>query len=330
MKNIYVISGVAGMTGNELARKLLLTDSIVIGFDNFFASSIKNIEDLQENRNFYFFEYDLNCNDSMTKLKTFLNKNFLNNNLSFINCAAIVHTKHFYEVNDTFETNVIGMKSFLDMAIDLKVKSYINCSTSEIYSMQSWIEGGVKESNSVLIDTAEASQRTSYATGKLLTEFFLRDAVHKGKIRGCSVRFANVYSSDELYAEHIIPYIIDSFMKSKKIILLENSKINQRSFLHNYDSCSSIISLLESEDSLDGSVYNVGTDEEIKIVDLVDLIAKKMYVEDYEIEYVGYRESDPRRRLLNTEKIRNTTNWKPKIDLNKGLDMCIEYRMKSV
>ena len=39
--DLYVISGVTGMTGNELARKLLASDNYVIGFDNFFASSIR-------------------------------------------------------------------------------------------------------------------------------------------------------------------------------------------------------------------------------------------------------------------------------------------------
>ena len=37
---LYVISGVTGMTGNELARQQLQGGNKVIGFDNFFASSI--------------------------------------------------------------------------------------------------------------------------------------------------------------------------------------------------------------------------------------------------------------------------------------------------
>ena len=37
--NLYVISGVTGMTGNELARRLVHSGNRVVGFDNFFASS---------------------------------------------------------------------------------------------------------------------------------------------------------------------------------------------------------------------------------------------------------------------------------------------------
>ena len=41
------------------------------------------------------------------------------------------------------------------------------------------------------------------------------------------------------------------------------------------------------------------------------------------IEFEGYRESDPERRLLSTEKIRTRTGWKPAVDLDKGLAECI-------
>jgi len=330
MKKVIILSGVTGMTGNELARQLLKKDYIIIGFDNFFASSIESIKDILNNKNFYFFEYDITSFENMSELEKFIKLQFQMSELYFINCAAVVHTKHFYEINDTFNTNVLSMKSFLTMAIELQAKSYINCSTSEVYSMESYKEGGVKENDAVLLATAEHSQRTSYATGKLLTEFFMKDAVDKGLIKGCSIRFANVYSNNELYPEHIIPHIINTLLKSNTITLLENSKINQRTFLHNYDSCSSIIALLETPKALDGTIYNVGTLEEISIIDLVKLIAHKMNKKNIKIEFDGYRKSDPQRRLLNTEKILLKTDWRPKITLEKGLDMCIKTKSKNV
>lgn len=325
MNNLYVISGVAGMTGSELAHQLLFSGDTVIGFDNFFASSISNIDTLISNPNFYFREWDINNKSQMTLLKDLvleLKDGF--QNLIYINCAAVVHTEHFYEVNHTFETNVLSMKSFLDQAIFLGAHIFINCSTSEVYSMQSWNEeGGVKEDDFLLLATAEHSQRTSYAVGKLLTEFFMKDAVNKGLIKGCSIRFANVYSKHEKFAKHIIPYIIDQLKETGKVILLENSKINKRTFLHNYDSCNAIIELIKNPSSLDGSVYNVATDEEISIIDLAKLIAKKMGIEDPDFIFEGYRVSDPERRLLNTDKIRSRTNWIPKVNLSEGLDLCL-------
>lgn len=323
--NLYVISGVTGMTGNELARQLINAGHKVIGFDNFFASSLHTVKDLLDKELFCFYEYDLNHKDQMQSLKEEI-KTVKNqyDRLIYINCAAVVHTEHFYHINTTFDTNVIGMKDFLEQAIELKADIYINCSTSEVYSMSSWCEGGVSESDFVTMANAEHSQRTSYAIGKLLTEFFIKDAVKEGKIKGCSIRFANVYSKNELYPKHIIPHILNQLKTDGTVKLLENSKVNKRTFLHNEDSCLAVISLINTESALDGSVYNVATNEEISIIDLVKLCGKKLGIENPVITFEGYRESDPERRLLNTEKIRSRTGWNPRITLDSGIQMCVE------
>ncbi len=327
MKRLYAISGVTGMTGNELVRQILVPDSSdhILGFDNFYASSIETISDHINDSRLEFFEYDI-CNiDQMLDFeKRVKDASAEYDEIIYINCAAVVHTEHFYHVYETFDTNVLGMKAFLEQSIRLGAQKYINCSTSEVYSMNSWNEsGGVRESDYLTMSVAEHSQRTSYATGKLLTEFFIKDAVDEAKIKGCSIRFANVYSRNERYPKHIIPYIITSLRDNGKVVLLENSRKNRRTFLNNYDSCSAVLSLVNTDSALDGTVYNVATDEEIAIIDLARKCAEKMGINDPVIEFEGFRESDPERRLLSTEKIRTRTNWKPVINLDKGLEECI-------
>ena len=327
MKTLYVISGVTGMTGSELVHQIIdnEADSFIFGFDNFFASSIDSVADYLNNPRFLFKEYDLNNDEQMSTIESFVieNKAYYDRTV-YINCAAVVHTEHFYEVEHTWKTNVVSMKSFLEQAIRVGSDIYINCSTSEVYSMQSWNEdGGVRENDYLLMSTAEHSQRTSYACGKLMTEFFMKDAVDKGKIKGCSIRFANVYSKHERFAKHIIPHIINELLEKQSVTLLENSKKNRRAFLHNIDSCRSVLALINAEAALDGTVYNVATDEEISIIDLTYLIAQKMGLPKPTIVFDGYRSSDPERRILNTDKIRNRTDWSPIISLDKGLDMCV-------
>ncbi len=326
MNNLYIISGVTGMTGSQLVHQLLEAGQTVIGFDNFFASSIDTVKDVLDNICFTFHEWDINDSDHMNELrKEILSVKDKFEKTIYINCAAVVHTEHFYEVEHTYTTNVVSMRSFLEQAIEIGADIYINCSTSEVYSMQSWnSHGGVREEDFLLLATAEHSQRTSYAVGKLLTEFFMKDAVDKGKIKGCSIRFANVYSNHERFAKHIIPHIINQLLRGKTVELLENSKKNKRTFLHNIDSCNAVIELINHPDALDGTVYNVATDEEISIVDLACLIAKKMGIENPAIEFKGYRESDPERRLLNTEKLRSRTRWMPSVSLDKGLELCLK------
>lgn len=329
MGTLYVISGVTGMTGSELVRQILSDKTAnhhVIGFDNFYASSIQTVQECLDDERFEFFEYDLNDTAQMTDIESRVNalKNSFDETV-YINCAAVVHTEHFYHVYETFETNVTGMNAFLQQALRTKAEKFINCSTSEVYSMNSWNEnGGVREDDYLTLSDAEHSQRTSYAVGKLLTEFFIKDAVDSGRIKGCSIRFANVYSKNERYPKHIIPFIINSFKENGKVVLLENSRKNRRTFLNNFDSCSAVLALACTGSALDGTVYNVATDEEITIIDLAKKCAAKMGIKDPVIEFNGYRESDPERRLLSTEKIRMRTGWSPAVDLDKGLDECIE------
>lgn len=333
MSKLFAISGVTGMTGNELVRQVLTEDSKdhILGFDNFYASSLETVADHLHDDRFEFFEYDLNNKEQMTDFENRVKSaDDHYDEIIYINCAAVVHTEHFYRVYETFETNVEGMNDFLQQAIRVGAGKYINCSTSEVYSMNSWNDnGGVRESDFLTLSTAEHSQRTSYATGKLLTEFFIKDAVDEGKIKGCSIRFANVYSKDERYPKHIIPHIINSFRDNGKVVLLENSRINKRTFLNNYDSCSAVLALALTDSALDGTVYNVATNEEISIIDLAKLCAAKMGIKDPVIEFSGYRKSDPERRLLSTEKIRTRTAWRPVVTLDKGLDECIANYLKN-
>lgn len=327
MNIVCVTSGVAGMTGSKVAKQLLGKGISVVGFDNFFCGSRKVVAELSKIGGFRFFEYDVNNSAEMTDVFQQVRGTFPNAEKWFVNCAAVVHTKHFYHPDDTFATNVVAMKDMLERCVSDGYTRYINCSTSEVYSMKSWEEGGVREESPVLIATAEQSLRTSYATGKLLTEFFMRDAVERGKIKGCSMRFANVYSPEEIYDDHIIPHIISSLRRTGGVTLLENAKETRRTFLNNSDSCQAVIDLLENDVALDGGVYNVGTTEEIYIVDLVKRIAAIMGIKNPKIEFKGYRTADPRRRLLSVEKIRRAVGWEAKVSLEDGLKDCIANRM---
>lgn len=323
---VVLISGVAGMTGARTAEMLLSRGYEVVGFDNFFAGSRDAVKKLQKEEYFHFFEEDL-CNPAgIEKIFNWLGEEYADSEKWCVHCAAVVHTKHFYHPDDTFEVNVVGTRHFLEKCIEKCFKRFINCSTSEVYSMRSFEEGGVKENDPILLASAENSLRTSYATGKLLGEFFMRDAVEKKRIMGCSIRFANVYAENELWDEHIIPHIITCLEKNHEVSLLRNAKETMRSFLHNDDSSSAVIALLLEETALDGSVYNVGTHEEINIVDLVHMIARMMQITDYSITYTGERSADPKRRLLCTKKIEHRVHWRPHISLEEGLRSCLNYR----
>ena len=101
MSKLYAISGVTGMTGNELVRQILVDGSTdrVLGFDNFYASSIETVSDHINDERFEFFEYDLNNREQMTAFEERVNAvKGSYEEIIYINCAAVVHTEHFYHV----------------------------------------------------------------------------------------------------------------------------------------------------------------------------------------------------------------------------------------
>ncbi len=145
MSNLYVISGVTGMTGNELVRQILTDNSNdhILGFDNFYASSIDTVSDHIDDKRFEFYEYDINNLAQMQDLESYV-LNIVDgfDETIYINCAAVVHTEHFYHIYETYRTNVESMNLFLQQAIRVGARKFINCSTSEVYSMNSWNESG--------------------------------------------------------------------------------------------------------------------------------------------------------------------------------------------
>ena len=339
MKTVFIISGIGGMTGSQLALELAKrTDCTIVGFDNGFNCDIEAKRKQLNKINIEAFlgsAYDINSNDFLKKLESTIDQERSSyEEVVFINCAAVVHTKHFYVPSETFDTNVNAMRNFLEIAIRVGAKTFINCSTSEVYSSESYVEGGVKEDAILKMYTAEHSQRTSYAFGKLMTEFFLKEAVNNGCIKGASLRFANVYATDETEPEHIIPKIIYDTLNGKIVKLCENAKHTRRTFLNNVDSCNAVIHLIDNEQFLDGSAYNVGTETEYTIEELCQLV-ESVFNEEDDNYYVDYefsqpaRSADPERRLLNCEKLMKT-GWKPQISLRAGIRDMVHFAINYV
>ena len=95
MKTICAISGVAGMTGSMVARQLLEKGIAVVGFDNFFCGSRKVVGELESLDGFKFFEYDIRVKEQMSALFAYVRTKYGESEKWFLNCADVVHTKHF-------------------------------------------------------------------------------------------------------------------------------------------------------------------------------------------------------------------------------------------
>ena len=82
-----------------------------------------------------------------------------------------------------------------------------------------------------------------------------------------------------------------------------------------------------------GKVINIGSGVEIKIGELVKMIAAKMRkTVSIETDDIRFRpqNSEVDRLLANNHLASELLNWKPQIDLSTGLDITIEWLQKNV
>jgi UDP-glucuronate decarboxylase len=75
---------------------------------------------------------------------------------------------------------------------------------------------------------------------------------------------------------------------------------------------------------LKGEVFNVGSDKEVKIIDLAKMIIR-LTNSNSKIKFLPPRSDDPPRRTPDITKAKKILGWEPKVDLEEGLKRTIEW-----
>jgi dTDP-glucose 4,6-dehydratase len=78
------------------------------------------------------------------------------------------------------------------------------------------------------------------------------------------------------------------------------------------------------KDGIEGEVINLGSPEEISILDLAKLVVE-LTNSNSPIQVLDGREDDPKRRCPDITKAKNLLGWEPKTSLRDGLKKTIEW-----
>jgi dTDP-glucose 4,6-dehydratase len=78
------------------------------------------------------------------------------------------------------------------------------------------------------------------------------------------------------------------------------------------------------KDGIGGEVINLGSTEEVSILDLARLVVE-LTNSNSPIQILGAREDDPKRRCPDITKAKNLLGWEPKTTLRHGLKKTIEW-----
>lgn len=299
----YLITGGAGFIGRNVTNALLKKGMVRV-LDNEFRQSKSS---LPKNKNLQFVKGDIRDLKTVSQASTGID--------SIIHLAFINGTRYFYEKPDlVLSVGVKGMLNVLDAAKTKGVKEIFVASSSEVYQKPPEIP--TPENVPFSIPNLK-NPRYSYAGGKIISELL---AYHIGKTfleRVVIFRPHNVYGPN-MGQEHVIPELITKILsKTEEKISLEIQGTGKetRAFIYIDDFVSALSTLLKS--GKNGEVYNIGTQEEtsiINIVKLLSLISRK----NISITPSPTPQGSVKRRCPDTTKIRNL-GFSPKNSLEDGL-----------
>jgi len=235
--------------------------------------------------------------------------------------AFINGTNFFYEKPElVLEVGLKGIINLIEVCEENLIKEFFLASSSEVYQNAPYIPTNEKVPLSI---PDPHNPRYSYAAGKLISEIMLLNS----SIFERSVIFRphNIYGPNMGY-NHVIPEIILKIFKSNKKLKIQGKGLNSRSFCYIDDFISAFNLILNK--GKHKNIYNIGTQDEIKIRDLVKLITfisgKKLHIQNTK-EIKG----NVKRRCPDILKIKKL-GFNPKIDLNKGLGKTFEWYSKDI
>lgn len=231
--------------------------------------------------------------------------------------AALIAIPYSYVAPDSYvATNVTGTLNMLQAARDAGVKRFLHTSTSEVYGTARFVP---------ISEEHPLQPQSPYSATKIGADAVAMSFFYTFGMPLTVVRPFNTYGPRQS-ARAVIPTIITQILAGKRSIRL-GSLHPTRDFNYVEDTCRGFIGLAECEDAI-GRTINIGSNREISVGDLVDLI-KEIMQADIMIETDDERkrpaQSEVERLWCDNTRIRELTGFEPQISLREGLARTVEW-----
>ncbi|SHJ40000.1 NAD-dependent epimerase/dehydratase family protein [Cycloclasticus pugetii] len=301
-----LVTGGAGNIGSALSKKLIENqDNYVVIVDNLSTGSISKLPSKKDD-NWVFVHCDVNVHQSISEI-------MLAHKFDYVfHYAAVVGVQRTQLNPINVLADIKGIESVLNLAKNTSVKRVFFASSSEVYGEP--IELPQNE------ETTPLNSKLPYAIVKNLGEAYFRSFKKFYNLDYTIFRFFNTYGPNQS-TDFVMKKFIDQALRGDNITIYGNG-MQSRTFCYVEDNVDACVKVFDENLALN-DVINIGSSDEISILDLAKLIIKVSNSNSKIIHLPPLKEGDMTRRCPDNSKMKSILN-RPLVPLEDGIKKLIE------
>jgi len=312
MKKLLVTGG-AGFIGSECVRQGVRRGYDIAVVDKLtYAGDLERTEEVQRDITFY--------QEDITKRRTMKQIFRKERPDAVIHWAAESHVdRSIKDASPFLETNVKGTQILLETSTEFGIKRFINISTDEVYGELS----ALSTKHSAFSESSPLNPSSPYSASKAAADMLGRAYFRTHGVPVITVRPSNTYGPFQ-YPEKLIPVVISRAIDNRTVPVYAGGE-NVREWLYVEDCVEATYTVLER--GRIGEVYNIGSGQERRNIDVVKRILSLLGKPDILIELVQDRPGHDFRYCLNSDKIKIELAFSAKTGFDKGLEKTVRWYM---
>ena len=305
-----LVTGGAGFLGSHLCDALLAEGWNVVVVDNLLTGRRANLAHLGHEPRFEFVEKDICEPFDVGKVEYVFH---------FASPASPVDY-HTHGIA-TLKVGSLGTFNALEVASKYGAKYFVS-STSECYGDP--LEHPQKETYWGHVNPI--GPRSVYDEAKRFTEAATVAYRRYHNVDTRIVRIFNTYGPRmQLNDGRVVPNFMKQAIRGEDLTVYGNGD-QTRSFCYVSDEIDGFLRLAKSDEHLP---VNIGNPSEFTILECANMILKVTGSKSH-IRYEPLPQDDPKQRRPDISKARALLGWEPKIDLETGLGLSLDYFKKAV
>lgn len=291
-----LVAGGAGFIGSHLIDALLKENNRVICVDNFFIGTKKNIEHLNNNPDFVFYEQDLCDFNALSDI-------FKKEKIEYVFHLAANSDIQASAKNPSIEYKNTYTTTFnlLENMRIYNIKNLFFASTSAVY--------GEKEGVKVGEDTCVLSPISYYGASKLGSEALISAYSYMNDFKVLIFRFPNVIGPRLTHG--VIFDFVKRLKENPKQLRILGDGMQSKPYMHVYDLVNGIMKFKDVKEK-GIELFNIGVETQTSVTRIADIICEKMNLKNVEYQYTGGKggwKGDVPVFAYNLDKIHDT-GWK--------------------